>query len=110
MTLTNKSAEDQAITVAADSTFATEPGKVMVNGAEQTALTGTCSSSAGLTTIYARMTGDGFEAASSDDYCWLSRDVAKVLLRFHKLRRKFHNVFLLFRDGIGVLIRIYPLW
>lgn len=21
------------------------------------------------------MTGDGFEAASSDDYCWLSRDV-----------------------------------
>ncbi len=38
-------------------------------------LTGTCSSPAGLTTIYARMTGDGFEAASSDDYCWLSRDV-----------------------------------
>ena len=76
MTLTNKSAEDQAITVAADSTFATEPGKVTVNGAEQTELTGTCSSPAGLTTIYARMTGDGFEAASSDDYCWLSRDVA----------------------------------
>ena len=75
MTLTNKSAEDQAITVAADSTFATEPGKVTVNGAEQTELTGTCSSPAGLTTIYARMTGDGFEAASSDDYCWLSRDV-----------------------------------
>lgn len=75
MTLTNKSAEDQAITVAADSIFATEPGKVTVNGAEQTELTGTCSSPAGLTTIYARMTGDGFEAASSDDYCWLSRDV-----------------------------------
>ena len=75
MTLTNKSAEDQAITVAADSTFATEPGKVTVNGAEQTELTGTCSSPAGLTTIYARMTGDGFEAASSDDYCWLSRNV-----------------------------------
>ena len=75
MTLTNKSAEDQAITVAADSTFATEPGKVTVNGAEQTELTGTCASPAGLTTIYARMTGDGFEAASSDDYCWLSRDV-----------------------------------
>ena len=75
MTLTNKSAEDQAITVAADSTFATEPGKVTVNGAEQTELTGTCSSPAGLTTIYARMTGDGFEAASSDDYCWLSRDI-----------------------------------
>ena len=75
MTLTNKSAEDQAITVAADSAFATEPGKVTVNGAEQTELTGTCSSPAGLTTIYARMTGDGFEAASSDDYCWLSRDV-----------------------------------
>lgn len=75
MTLTNKSAEDQAITVAADSTFATEPGKITVNGAEQTELTGTCSSPAGLTTIYARMTGDGFEAASSDDYCWLSRDV-----------------------------------
>ena len=75
MTLTNKSAEDQAITVAADSTFATEPGRVTVNGAEQTELTGTCSSPAGLTTIYARMTGDGFEAASSDDYCWLSRDV-----------------------------------
>ena len=75
MTLTNKSAEDQTITVAADSTFATEPGKVTVNGAEQTELTGTCSSPAGLTTIYARMTGDGFEAASSDDYCWLSRDV-----------------------------------
>ena len=75
MTLTNKSAEDQAITVAADSTFATEPGMVTVNGAEQTELTGTCSSPAGLTTIYARMTGDGFEAASSDDYCWLSRDV-----------------------------------
>ena len=75
MTLTNKSAEDQAITVAADSTFATEPGKITVNGAEQTELTGTCSSPAGLTTIYARMTGDGFEAASSDDYCWLSRNV-----------------------------------
>lgn len=75
MTLTNKSAEDQTITVAADSTFATEPGKVTVNGAEQTELTGTCSSPAGLTTIYARMTGDGFEAASSDDYCWLSRNV-----------------------------------
>ena len=75
MTLTNKSAEDQAITVAADSIFATEPGKVTVNGAEQTELTGTCSSPAGLTTIYARMTGDGFEAASSDDYCWLSRNV-----------------------------------
>ena len=75
MTLTNKSAEDQAITVAADSIFATEPGKVTVNGAEQTELTGTCSPPAGLTTIYARMTGDGFEAASSDDYCWLSRDV-----------------------------------
>ena len=75
MTLTNKSAEDQAITVAADSIFATEPGKVTVNGAEQTELTGTCSSPAGLTTIYARMTGDGFKAASSDDYCWLSRDV-----------------------------------
>ena len=75
MTLTNKSAEDQAITVVADSIFATEPGKVTVNGAEQTELTGTCSSPAGLTTIYARMTGDGFEAASSDDYCWLSRDV-----------------------------------
>ena len=75
MTLTNKSAEDQTITVAADSIFATEPGKVTVNGAEQTELTGTCSSPAGLTTIYARMTGDGFEAASSDDYCWLSRDV-----------------------------------
>ena len=75
MTLTNKSAEDQAITVAADSTFATEPGKVTVNGAEQTELTGTCSSPAGLTTIYARMTGDGFEAASSDDYFWLSRNV-----------------------------------
>ena len=75
MTLTNKSAEDQAITVAADSIFATEPGKVTVNGAEQTELTGTCSSPAGLTTLYARMTGDGFEAASSDDYCWLSRDV-----------------------------------
>ena len=75
MTLTNKSAEDQAITVAADSTFATEPGKVTVNGAEQTELTGTCASPAGLTTIYARMTGDGFEAASSDDYCWLSRNV-----------------------------------
>ena len=75
MTLTNKSAEDQAITVAADSIFATEPGKVTVNGAEQTELTGTCSSPEGLTTIYARMTGDGFEAASSDDYCWLSRDV-----------------------------------
>lgn len=75
MTLTNKSAEDQAITVAADSIFATEPGKVTVNGAEQTELTGTCSSPAGLTTIYARMTGDGFEAASSDDYCWMSRDV-----------------------------------
>lgn len=75
MTLTNKSAEDQAITVAADSTFATEPGKVTVNGAEQTELTGTCSSPAGLTTIYARMTGDGFEPASSDDYCWLSRNV-----------------------------------
>ena len=75
MTLTNKSAEDQAITVAADSIFATEPGKVTVNGAEQTELTGTCSSPAGLTSIYARMTGDGFEAASSDDYCWLSRDV-----------------------------------
>ena len=75
MTLTNKSAEDQAITVAADSIFATEPGKVTVNGAEQTELTGTCSSPAGLTTIYARMTGDGFEAASSDGYCWLSRDV-----------------------------------
>ena len=75
MTLTNKSAEDQAITVAADSTFATEPGKVTVNGAEQTELTGTCSSPAGLTTIYARMTGDSFEAASSDDYCWLSRNV-----------------------------------
>ena len=75
MTLTNKSAEDQAITVAADSIFATEPGKVTVNGAEQTELTGTCSSPAGLTTIYARMAGDGFEAASSDDYCWLSRDV-----------------------------------
>ena len=75
MTLTNKSAEDQAITVAADSIFATEPGKVTVNGAEQTELTGTSSSPAGLTTIYARMTGDGFEAASSDDYCWLSRDV-----------------------------------
>ena len=75
MTLTNKSAEDQAITVAADSIFATEPGKVTVNGAEQTELTGTCASPAGLTTIYARMTGDGFEAASSDDYCWLSRDV-----------------------------------
>ena len=75
MTLTNKSAEDQAITVAADSAFATEPGKVTVNGAEQTELTGTCSSPAGLTTIYARMTGDGFEAASSDDYCWLSRNV-----------------------------------
>ena len=75
MTLTNKSAEDQAITVAADSIFATEPGKVTVNGAEQTELTGTCSSPAGLTTIYARMTGDGFEAVSSDDYCWLSRDV-----------------------------------
>ena len=75
MTLTNKSAEDQAITVAADSIFATEPGKVTVNGAEQTELTGTCSSPAGLTTIYARMTGDGFEAASSDYYCWLSRDV-----------------------------------
>ena len=75
MTLTNESAEDQAITVAADSIFATEPGKVTVNGAEQTELTGTCSSPAGLTTIYARMTGDGFEAASSDDYCWLSRDV-----------------------------------
>ena len=75
MTLTNKSAEDQAITVAADSIFATEPGKVTVNGAEQTELTGTCSSPAGLTTIFARMTGDGFEAASSDDYCWLSRDV-----------------------------------
>ena len=39
MTLTNKSAEDQAITVAADSIFATEPGKVTVNGAEQTELT-----------------------------------------------------------------------
>lgn len=75
MTLTNKSAEDQAITVAADSTFATEPGKITVNGAEQTELTGTCSSPAGLTTIYARMSGDGFEAASSDDYCWLSRNV-----------------------------------
>ena len=75
MTLKNNTEEEQNVTVAADSIFATEPGKVTVNGAEQTELTGTCSSPAGLTTIYARMTGDGFEAASSDDYCWLSRDV-----------------------------------
>ena len=75
MTLKNNTEEEQNVTVAADSTFATEPGKVTVNGAEQTELTGTCSSPAGLTTIYARMTGDGFEAASSDDYCWLSRNV-----------------------------------
>ena len=63
VTLRNSGETDQTVQVNAYSGFVSQAAALTVGEQEQTELTGTVQSPAGLTTITTRMTGDGFQAA-----------------------------------------------